>query len=62
MQTTPWNLMISLQKKRKDKDLPEVSGCFVWFRELKAEVIKQGMLKDARISAGLAVSPMLANR
>ena len=47
-----------LQKKKwEGKDLPEVSSFFVWFREHKAEVIKQGMLKDARISAGLGCLP-----
>ena len=29
----------------------------MWFREHKAEVIKQGMLKDTRISAGLGCPP-----
>ena len=46
-----------LQKKWEDNDLPEVSRFFVWFREHKAEVIKQGMLKDTRISAGLGCPP-----
>ena len=30
---------------------------FVWLREHKAEVIKRGMLKDTRISAGLGCPP-----
>ena len=46
-----------LQKKWEDNDLPEVNSLFVWFREHKAEVIKQGMLKDTRISAGLGCPP-----
>ena len=46
-----------LQKKWEDNNLPEVSSFFMWFREHKAEVIKQGMLKDTRISAGLGCPP-----
>lgn len=46
-----------LQRKWEDNDLPKVSRFFVWFREHKAEVIKQGMLKDTRISAGLGCPP-----
>lgn len=47
-----------LQKKWEDSNLPETSIFFVWFREHKAKVIKQGMLKNTRISAGLGCPPV----
>ena len=46
-----------LQRKWENKDLSEVHSFFVLFREHKADVIKQGMLKDTRISAGLGNPP-----